>query len=33
MGISVFTGQGLTELSYAFARMVTEMDGEEQSGL
>lgn len=33
MGISVFTGQGLTELSHAFARMVTEMDGEEQSGL
>jgi GTP-binding protein len=30
LGISVFTGQGLQELSHAFAQMVTEMDAEEQ---
>lgn len=29
LGISTVTGQGLAELSYAFARMVTEMDTEE----
>ena len=28
-GISTFTGQGLAELSHAFARMVTEMNAEE----